>query len=259
MFKWLIPERMRIHPSGILSVRLKGFNKKIVFRTNQTNYLTKLLFWNREKDFEYTQIFMELIKKFETFIDVGANIGYYSILGAKINPNLNVISFEPSVGPMIYLSENIRINKLEEQISVEVIALSDQIGKVDFNEIRNKKFPSIYNLSGEHNLETKPDKAHHKIKVESDTLDRYTVSKNLAKIDLIKLDTEGNENKILIHSHKTIQRYRPIIICETLFNTIEDSLEEIMSKHNYSFYKRLKRVSIVIKSTNLNSVYNRYL
>ena len=101
---------MRIHPSGTIKFKLDALTQEIKFKTNQTNYLTKILFWERKRGFEYTSIFIELIKDLDVFIDVGANIGYYSILGAKMNPNLKVFSFEPSIGPMIYLSENIKIN-----------------------------------------------------------------------------------------------------------------------------------------------------
>lgn len=227
---------MRIHPSGTIKLKLDALTQEIKFKTNQTSYLTKILFWNRKRGFEYTSIFIKLIRELDVFIDVGANIGYYSILGAKINPNLKVISFEPSIGPMIYLSENIKINGLEDQITVEVKALSDQVGHVEFNELRNTKYPTIYNLSGEHNMGTKPDKIHHKICVQSDTLNNYLSEKKLNKIDLIKLDTEGNEDIILNHSDKVIEKYRPIIICETLFNTIENSLEKIMLQYNYTFF-----------------------
>ena len=247
-FRWLIPKNMRIHPSGTIKFKLDALTQEIKFKTNQTNYLTKILFWERKRGFEYTSIFIELIKDLDVFIDVGANIGYYSILGAKMNPNLKVFSFEPSIGSMIYLSENIKINDLENQISVEVKALSDQVGNVEFNELRNTKYPTIYNLSGEHNIGTKPEKIHHKISVQSDTLNNYFSKKIINKIDLIKLDTEGNEDIILYHSDKVIEKYRPIIICETLFNTIENSLEKIMLQHNYIFFNHIDNRLVKVSS-----------
>jgi FkbM family methyltransferase len=250
---------MKISPSGILKINIKGLSKKVHFKTNQTSFLTRLLFWERKNDIEYTSIFIELIKKMDVFLDVGANIGYYSILGGLANPNVKIYAFEPSIGAMIYLSENVRINDLEKQITIEVMALSDAVGEIEFHEIKNKKYPTIYNLSGEHNLGTKPNKLHQKIKVKSNTLDNYCEENLFNKIDLIKLDTEGCEAFILKFADKTIRQFNPIIICETLFNTIEDKLEEIMKQYDYEFYNHigngLKKVDSIIRNSD-NGVRN---
>ncbi|PIZ06932.1 MAG: hypothetical protein CO068_13565 [Flavobacteriaceae bacterium CG_4_9_14_0_8_um_filter_34_30] len=229
----------KIHPSGILKVSI---NKKqnIYLKTNQTSYVSRELFWKKSKNYEYSCIFMKLIKKMSCFFDVGASIGYYSILGAKINPDLKVYSFEPSIGPMIYLSENIKINNFEDRINVNVVALSDKIGKIDFYEVFNNKYSSVYNLSGEHNLGTKSNLKVNKTLVESNTLDNFIKQNNIGKIDLIKLDTEGCEDLILKASTETIKRDHPIIICEVLFNKIEDSLELIMNNLGYEFYNHVE-------------------
>ena len=161
---------------------------------------------------------------------------YYSILGAKVNDKLNVEAFEPSIGSMVYLSENVKINNFDSRINVNVLALSDHKGKIDFYEIRNNKYPTIYNLSGEHNIGTKPHLKSLKTKIDSDTLDHFVEQKKIEKLDLIKVDTEGCEHLILRKASKTIKKFRPIIICELLYDRIEKEIEEIMLTHNYEFY-----------------------
>lgn len=230
-----LPNNIKIHPSGKLKICLPN-NGFFFLKTNQTSYLTKELFWSKPQNFEYTQIFIGLIKKVDTFFDVGANIGYYSIIGCKVNGNLKAYAFEPSTGVMIYMCENLKINNLLDKVFVEPIALSDERGKIDFYEMRNLKFPTIYNLSGEHNIGTKSNRISQKIRVESITLDEYVNENAIKKIDLIKLDTEGAEYKILKGGESTISKFRPIIICETLFDKIENELESIMRKYEYRFY-----------------------
>ena len=137
---------------------------------------------------------------------------------------------------MIYLSENVKINNLSSRINVNALALSNKQGQIPFFEIRNKKYPAIYNLSGEHNIGTKPHLKSLKTKVTSDTLDNFVKKNVIVKIDLIKIDTEGCEDLILIESSNTINQFKPIIICEVLFNRIESQLEKIMLGHNYEFY-----------------------
>lgn len=246
----LLPNKIKIHPSGKLKV---PFNKHNYFylKTNQTSFLTRELFWKKAENFEYTNIFIGLIGKVSTFFDVGANIGYYSILGCKINPSLTVFAFEPSTGVFIYMCENLKINRLLENVTVEPIALSDVNGKIDFYEMRNEKFPTIYNLSGEHNIGAKTDRITNKVKIESTTLDTYLSEIKINSVDLIKLDTEGAEYQILKGATKTIDTHKPIVICETLFNKIEKELDIIMRKHNYEFYNHtrdgLKKVETIVR------------
>lgn len=244
----LLPNKIKIHPSGTINVNIKSHNS-IKLKANQTSYVTRELFWKGSENYEYTPIFINIIKKIDVFFDIGSSIGYYSVLGASINKNLIIEAFEPSTGPMIYLSENVKINNLSSRINVNVLALSNRQGQIDFFEIKNKKYPTIYNLSGEHNIGTKPHLKSLKTKVKSDTLDNFVRKNDIEKIDLIKIDTEGCEDLILMESSNTINQFKPIIICEVLFNRIESQLENIMLGHNYELYnhngKGLTKVSTI--------------
>ena len=179
---------------------------------------------------------MDLVKKVDVFFDIGSSIGYYSILGATVNKHLQVVAFEPSVGSMAYLKSNIELNDFSSRIQAEALALSDRVGAVEFFDIRNPKYPKVYNLSGEHNMGTKTDLSHNTSQVVSDTLDSYIGLNERTTLDLIKIDTEGCEDLILANATATIDKYKPIIICETLFDRIEAKLEAIMLKLGYEFY-----------------------
>lgn len=227
------PKILKLNPSGKLRIKL---NKDvIIINTNQTSYLTYLLYWYGIEQFEYSPIFLKLIKKVNTFYDIGSNIGYYSLLGAKVNPNLSVEAFEPSPGVLMYLQKNIKDNLFESRIICNSIALAESKGKLSFNEIYNPKYPNTPNLSGEHNLGTK-FLSSNKISVDSETLDNFYQEWNGSNVDLIKIDTEGTENIILENASHLIENCKPIIICETLFNQIEHKLEEIMLSHGYEFF-----------------------
>ena len=235
----VLPKKIRINPSGIVTIPVKG-HKPLKFKTNQTNYLTAELFWNGVLKFEYTPIFMKLIKKVDTFFDIGGSIGYYSVLGSKINPKLKVQAFEPSLSSRQFFSENIKLNHLEEHITLNGMALSDKEGTIDFHVVKSSKYPSVPNLSGQHNL----DAVHNNLKsetitVDTDTLDNFVKKNNIQNIDLIKIDTEGTENRILGNAAETIERFKPIIISEVLFDQIEAELEEIILKHQYEFYNHV--------------------
>lgn len=247
----LLPKWIKIHPSGKLKVKVKN-HTSFYLKTNQTSFLTRELFWKKAENFEYSDIFIGLIKKLDTFFDVGANIGYYSILGCVINPRLKAFAFEPSKGVMHYLQENIKLNELQARLTPEPIALSDSRGEIDFFVMKNLKFPNINNLSGEHNIGTKEGRVTQKMTVQSMTLDMYVKSNDIKHIDFIKLDTEGAEAMILRGSSKAIEIFRPIIVSETLFHKIEGDLEDIMAPFGYIFFNHtingLEKVASIRRS-----------
>ena len=73
------------------------------------------------------------------------------------------------------------------------------------------------------------------------------------------MDTEGTENLILESSDFVLKEMKPIIICETIFNTIEPDLQRIMSSYGYEFYNHipagLKKVETILRNED-NGVSN---
>ncbi len=142
----ILPKCIRIAPTGIITIRRAKNILKI--KTNQTNYLTFLVFWEGYKHWEYTDIFIPLIKKMKCFFDIGASIGYYSLLAAMENPKIEIISFEPARGPQSYFKNNIQLNNYSN-IKLEPVALSHKSGEIDFYEVKNKKYIYLeHNLGG---------------------------------------------------------------------------------------------------------------
>ncbi len=244
----ILPNKIKLPPSGIMKIQNSNGQKLKIF-TNQTNYLTQLIFWNGYESFEYTDIFISLIKKVSTFYDIGANIGYYSLLAEMENSNIKVVGFEPATGPLFYFRENVRLNQFKN-IKIESIALSHKEGEIIFHEIKNKKYSYLeHNLAGESNAGSNTEGRNFvQNKVTTTTLDSYVKNHHNQPIDLIKMDTEGTEHYILENADFVLKQMKPIIICETLFNTIEKELESIMLKYGYEFYNHTDEGLIQTKS-----------
>ena len=233
----ILPDKIKIPPSGTLRI-FNEEGEKLLIKTNQTNYLTQQIFWEGGyQNFEYTSIFIKLIKKIGSFYDIGANIGYYSLLAEMENKAIRVVGFEPAAGPLYFFRENIKINKCKS-IKIEPIALSNQEGTIEFFEIKNKKYKYLeHNLAGEGNTGSNTTGRNFEPHlVTTTTLDSYVSANKEKSIDLIKMDTEGTENYILEKSSFVLREMKPIIICETLFQTIEQQLERIMRSYGYEFY-----------------------
>ncbi|HTF82498.1 MAG TPA: FkbM family methyltransferase [Cytophagales bacterium] len=234
-------------------------SKDIFLETNQTNYLTKCLFWDKSAKFEYNDIFINLSQHITTFFDIGANIGYYSVLMSKLNPQSKTFSFEPATGPHHYLQTNAQINGLSN-MRVEFVALSNQEGKIDFYEVRNKKYKYLkYNLAGTGSMVVSKKDQFNKYTVSTIQLDNYVKSNNISRVDLIKIDTEGTEDLVLDGGKEVLDKHKPIVVCETLFNSIEDKLDRIFKMHGYEMYyhlpEGLKKVETITRDHD-NGVYN---
>ncbi len=248
----VLPKKIKLPPTGVMNIESKD-GKQMKLSLNQTCGLGGIIYWNGGYEaFEYTPIFIKLARKISTFYDVGANIGYYSLLACMENEKMEVVSFEPALGPLHYLKENKEINNYAN-IKIESIALSDQEGEIEFYEIKNKKYTYLEHcLAGESNAGSLTTGRNFQInKVKTTTFDSYVANNKVENIDLVKIDTEGTEHLILGNADKVLGGMKPIVICETLFNQIEDKLEVIFTKYGYEFYNHtedgLLKVDTIIR------------
>jgi FkbM family methyltransferase len=252
----LLPARLQVPPSGIITVHLR--TSSFQFSTNQTNTTSQLLFWRGPYEIEYTVIFEDLIRKINCFYDVGAHAGYYSLIAASVNPAVKVVAFEPASGPFHYLEKNIRINGFTGRIHATPVALGNVAGTAEFLEVIHSKYSYLqHNLVAVGNLShEQPNRTMKKLPVTVTTLDLFT--KNHPQPDLIKLDTEGTEHFILMGGAATLKSH-PIVIAETLFDTIEGELEDLMRPLGYNFFNykdgKLHRVSSIRRKSD-NGVHD---
>ena len=153
------------------------------------------------------------------------------------NSNIKVVGFEPATGPLYYFRENVRLNQFKN-IKIESIALSHMEGEIVFYEIKNKKYSYLeHNLAGESNAGSNTEGRNFvQNVVKTTTFDNYVKKNQGQPIDLIKMDTEGTEHFILENAKLVLNQMKPIVICETLFDTIEQDLEQIMQSFGYEFY-----------------------
>jgi FkbM family methyltransferase len=146
-------------------------------------------------------VLITLLPDCKLIIDVGANEGQYIKQILKLNSNLaniKIQAFEPGESTYEKLKKNIR----HENIKLHNLALSDRTGVAVFYEITGQKSQasSLYQSSiAEHNTTN--------IEVKVDTLDNFFFRKNQV-IDFIKIDTEGNDFKVLVGASNLLSQKR---------------------------------------------------
>ncbi len=124
-----------------------------------------------------TQLFIKTLKKGDYFLDIGANVGYYTVLGSKlVGKNGKVFALEPEKENFELLWKNIELNGCTN-VQPKNLAISDRVGKIRFSSQKYRKGESTISKSGDF--------------VNTTTLDSYL--KGLKRLDCLKMDIEGAE------------------------------------------------------------------
>jgi FkbM family methyltransferase len=157
----------------------------------------------------------KILKPGDVFIDVGANVGYLTVVAAGlVGRQGQVHSFEPIPSYFHCLQRQAKINP-QFKIVVNNLALGEKEGliKMDFAKPPHSGGSSLVNNFLNYiNKDIKTED----IQVKTKRLDDYLEENNLNNIALIKIDVEGVEFSVLKGLEKFFQKskQRPLIICE---------------------------------------------
>lgn len=157
--------------------------------------------WLGTYEHEKQRAFVEAITPGSVVFDLGAHVGYYSLLASALTgPEGRVFAFEPSPRNLGYLREHLRLNKVSN-VTVIDAAVSDSAGFAFFD-------PSPCNAMG-----CLADSGP--LRVRTVTLDELTAAGELPAPDFIKVDVEGAERRVLAGARGTIERWKPAIFLAT--------------------------------------------
>jgi FkbM family methyltransferase len=145
---------------------------------------------------EETQIIASLLPKSDVFIDVGANLGYYSLLALHIGKT--VIAFEPQQQNIQCLCLNLDINGWKNKAEVFPIALSDRSGLMTLYGASGPSASLIKNWAGY--------SSRFKKMVPVSKLDNILAGRFVGERLFIKIDVEGAEYSVLKGAMKTLNR-----------------------------------------------------
>jgi FkbM family methyltransferase len=149
-----------------------------------------------------TRLFETFLKPGMVVLDVGAHIGYFSLVAArKVGPEGKVYAFEPAPENYALLVKNIHLNGYRNIVPVSQ-AVSDREGNATFFLHPDSVAHSLHvQASGEHN---------RAIEVHVTTLDRFFQAQGWPQVHLAKLDIEGAEPTALGGMRELIRRNQDI-------------------------------------------------
>ena len=129
--------------------------------------------------------------KTDTIIDIGANIGVYSLISAKKYKS-KVYAYEPMPQSFSLLKKNIELNKLQSKVKYHKLAVAKTNEKRRFYNTGSSPFNSLYTKGKDY------------VEVECTTLKDIFKDNNIKTCDILKIDCEGAEYEILYNTPDSI-------------------------------------------------------
>lgn len=194
------------------------------------------LYKNKKVDV-FDKIYKNLIieKKIIIF-DIGANRGQSINRFKKIFNDASYHCFEPLSSEC----EKIRGKYGNSKVKINNIALSNKIEEeVDFYVNKFNETSSLFSSEPKN----KNFISDRKIKIQTDTIDNYVLKNKINKINLMKIDTQGNEEKILIGAEKCLKNkifdfIELEMIVGNIYNTeiSFNNIEKLLLPNGYKFF-----------------------
>ena len=165
------------------------------------------------------------LQKNSVVIDIGANIGNYTLYWANESKVKKIYAFEPIHYLFKILEINVKINNLENRVVLNNCGLADQNCS---GEIKH------FSDSDLNDIKLKVLQSDTKFVIPLKTLDSCNIKER--KIDLIKIFVKGMEKEVLIGSTKTIKKHKPVIVIESFEDNYKDT-DSILKRLGYKLEK----------------------
>jgi FkbM family methyltransferase len=134
--------------------------------------------------------------------DIGANVGYFSLLAAVLaGPEGRVFAFEPLPRNLAFLRRHVALNDLGNIVAVVPAAVSEHSGEAAFDRGASSAMGHLTESGG--------------IAVKVVALDEMVAAGELPPPDFMKVDVEGAEYAALKGAQDLLKKYRPVLFLDT--------------------------------------------
>jgi FkbM family methyltransferase len=170
---------------------------------------------------EQTDSMKNEVRDGDVFFDIGANVGYYTILASRmVGPHGHVVSCEPLVRNLAFLQRHVTRNRASN-VTILPFACSDSEGISAFSAGSNVATGQL--TSGNSNSS---------ILVPTIRIDTI-VQRSERRPDVIKIDVEGAELDVLKGARQTLVEAKPVIYLSTHSNELRSACLLLLEGENY--------------------------
>jgi FkbM family methyltransferase len=157
---------------------------------------------HRKREISETKVVKKIVKPGMCILEIGANIGYYTILmGKLVGKNGKIYAYEPYPPSVDILARNVKLNNLTDIVEVHNSAVSSE------NTTQKLYLGRASNVHSLVNLKTGNNDANY-IEVKTKDIKEILIDTN-RKNDLIRMDIEGHERELFNTLSKDISPFLP--------------------------------------------------
>jgi len=158
-------------------------------------------YWLGSYEWDKCRAFAAAVRPGAVVFDVGANVGYYTLLAAElVRPSGQVFAFEPLPRNAYYLRAHLEMNRATT-VRVTQAAVADCTGDLFFQEAQEATMGHVSDRGS--------------LRVPAVTLDELVQSQRAPLPDVIKMDIEGGELRALQGAVGTLTRGQPVVFLAT--------------------------------------------
>lgn len=210
-------KRFKLHKERFVKKLPNG----LLMELSASDHIEKYLFWYGAYEKKEVSTMQTLLHTDSVVVDIGANVGYYSLMAAEKVTTGHIYSFEPVSKNLEKLERNISLNKLTVIHPIQT-AISNVSG-------RTVIYISADDNSGMSGLRAAENFSGQSETVKCLTLDEAVTAYNIPKINLVKIDVEGSEVNVLRGMTKTITEQLPVLLMEVSAATLAMYHEKIQT------------------------------
>lgn len=233
-----------------ISVVLKNTGVRLLIDSRDKRFIPIEILNFKATEAVERELILKLVSHCKVVVDVGANIGWYTINLGKLKNVEKVFAFEPIPYTFEYLKRHVSLNEVSKA-EIFNCGLSNEVGQREFfwttEETGSSSMANIRERS-----------AIDVVKCELDTLDNFMKDRNIS-VDFLKIDVEGAELFVLQGAIKSIKSGSPIIFAELLrkwaakFGYHPNDVIQLLESSGYSTYVatagKLRKFGLVDEET----------
>lgn len=181
-------------------------------------------------DYHEMNFLLRYLRPEDSFIDIGANIGVYTLLAASKIRSGSIYSFEALPKNYQRLQENLKLNQFN-QVKTYELAISDYQGTVALNLAEGDSMPFISQTA-----------TKNTITVPTNTLDNLLQNQSFANLTLAKMDIDGAEILAFKGAISLLKQQRPYVWILEINDAVNNfghqkqDIVELLSSYGYSLY-----------------------
>ena len=154
-----------------------------------------------------------------TFVDVGANVGYFSLLAAsRVGPTGRVLAIEPSPVAFSRLLRTVQANEIS-QVTVSCVAVGAESGEMELYvhppfrpRFKHRYLRTFYPI---HSPSLIPQEGWDRVAVPVRPFDEICAEQGIERVDVMKVDVEGFESEVFLGGRRSLTAGRvKALLCE---------------------------------------------